>query len=96
MIVKLTPPKTVSVREDGGAPSLGLSPNPASSRVRVHGARAGDLVAIVDVHGRIIDEQLASTEEPSLLIATLSPGVYLVRVMRDATVILTEQLVVSR
>ena len=96
MIVKLTPPKTVSVREDGGAPSLGLSPNPASSRVRVHGARAGDLVAIVDVHGRIIDEQLASTEEPSLVIATLTPGVYQVRVIRDSTVVLTEQLVVSR
>jgi hypothetical protein len=96
MIIKLTPPKTVSVREDGAAPSPGLSPNPASSRVRVHGARAGDLVAIVDVHGRVVDEQLASTDEPTLVIATLSQGVYLVRVIRDSTVVSTEQLVVSR
>ena len=96
MIVKLTPPQTVSVRDAGASQSPALSPNPASSRVRVHVARAGDLVSVVDVHGRAVEEHLATTDEPSVVIATVPTGVYLVRVVRGSTVVLTQQLVVSR
>lgn len=96
MILKLTPTSAVTVPDARAKSTPSLWPNPASERVRIHGARIGDVISIIDVHGRVMEEYCASADEPLLALGTLVPAVYLVRVVRGSTVTLAAPLVVSR
>ncbi len=96
MVLKLTPPRTTSVRDDSGESVPVLSPNPASSRVRVHVAQRGDQITIIDTQGRTVDEALAGTDQPVLSVGSLVPGIYVVRVTRGPSIIASVRLNVAR
>lgn len=96
MVIKLTPPSIVSMRDDASAMRRELSPNPASTSVRVHHAQIGDHVAVIDVHGRTVAELVAATDEPLVAVSALSQGVYVVRVTRHQLTTLSMPLMIAR
>jgi hypothetical protein len=56
---------------------------------------SGAVVRLLDVAGRVLMEQRASTERGELPVAAHAPGIYLVSVQHDGVVV-THRVVVER
>jgi glucose/arabinose dehydrogenase len=96
MIVKITPPRTLSVNDNTLRQVLEVSPNPATSYITIHQARSGDYIAIVDALGRVVRECLVSNEKESVRVDALPPGVYGIRLFRDMRSVVVTSFVIQR
>ena len=80
MIIKLTPPRVTSVG-DGATMSLPtVTPNPASTSVRIDNVAPGDHVSVVDLQGNPALEETVTSDRVTVSVATLVAGVYAVRI----------------
>jgi glucose/arabinose dehydrogenase len=89
MIIKLTPPRVTSVGDDATMPLPTVTPNPASTSVRIDNVAPGDHVSIVDLQGNTVLEESVTSDRVTVSVATLATGVYAVRttgVRRTVTV----------
>ncbi len=96
MIIKLTPPRITSVGADQMDELASVSPNPASTYVRVLAATRDDLVLLVDVQGRVAYRVRAETDQPLLSVDALAAGLYAVHIVRGNVVVRRLPLMIAR
>lgn len=85
----------VSVAEHDAPFSFELFPNPASDVLFLRQVPTGAVVRLLDLTGRVLMEQHATTDRLELPIAAQAPGVYLVSVMNVGYAV-TLRVVVER
>ena len=85
----------VSVAEHAAPFAFELFPNPASDMLFLRQVPTGAVVRLLDLTGRVLLEQRASTDRLELPIAAQAPGVYLVSVMHEGHAV-THRVVVER
>lgn len=84
-----------SVAEHNAPFAFELFPNPASDVLFLRQVPTGAVVRLLDLTGRVLLEQRASTDRLELPIAAQAPGVYLVSVLHDGFAV-THRVVVER
>lgn len=85
----------VSVGEHTASISFELFPNPASDMLYLRNVPTGAVVRMLDLTGRVLLEQRATTDRLELPLAAQAPGVYLVSVLHDGFAV-THRVVVER
>lgn len=84
-----------SVGEDTAPFAFELFPNPASGVLFLRNVPTGAVVRMLDLTGRVLLEQRATTDRLELPVAAQAPGVYLVSVLLEGYAV-THRFVVER
>lgn len=85
----------VSVAEHAASFTFEVFPNPASDALFLRNVPTGAVVRLLDVTGRVLLEQRATTDLLELPLAAQAPGVYLVSVLHDGSTV-THRVLVER
>lgn len=85
----------VSVAEHAAPFAFELFPNPAKDMLYLRNVPTGAVVRMLDLTGRVMLEERASTDRMELPVASQAPGVYLVSVLHEGYAV-THRVVVER
>lgn len=84
-----------SVGEDTAPFAFELFPNPANDVLSLRNVPTGAVVRMLDLTGRVMLEERASTDRMELPVASQAPGVYLMSVLHEGYAV-THRVVVER
>jgi uncharacterized delta-60 repeat protein len=85
----------VSVDEHAAPFAFELFPNPAADVIFLRNVPTGAVVRMVDLTGRVLLEQRATTDRTELPVASQAPGVYLLSVLHEGHAV-THRVVLER